>query len=75
MGLTDCLPVALVSSEYWTRPWYRDPTYHAFLPVHSHAALPRSCLLLPPSTLRLNLILAAAKHFDQNLSDWRGPVS
>lgn len=44
-----CLPVALVSSECWTRPWYRAPTYHASLPVHSHAALPGSCLLLAPS--------------------------
>lgn len=69
-----CLPVALASSECWTRPWYRAPTYHAFLPVWSHAALPCSSLLLPPS-LRLNLILAAAKHFHQNLSDWRGAVS
>lgn len=69
-----CLPVALVSSECWTRPWYRAPTYHASLPVRSHAALPGSCLPLPPS-LRLNLILAAAKHFHQKLSDWRGAVS
>lgn len=69
-----CLPVALVSSECWTRPWYRAPTYHASIPVHSHAALPSSSLLRSPS-LRLNLILAAAKHFHQNLSDWRGAVS
>lgn len=69
-----CLPVALASSECWTRPWYRTPSYHASLPVRSHAALPGSSLLLPPS-LRLNLILAAAKHFHQNLSDWRGAVS
>ncbi len=33
--------------------------------------------LLPPAppSLRLNLILAAAKHFHQKLSDWRGAVS
>lgn len=66
------LPVAPVSSECWAHPWYRAPTYHASLPVHSHAALAR---LLHPPSLGLNLILAAAKHFHQNLSDWRGAVT
>lgn len=53
----------------------RTPTYHASLPVWSRAAPSgSSCCSLPPS-LGLNLILAAAKHLHQNLSDWRGAVS
>lgn len=74
------LPVALASSECSTRPWHGSPTQHASLPVHIHAALPRSNLLLPPlsssllSFLGLNLILAAAKHLRLKLSDWSGSV-
>lgn len=52
----------------------QNQTYHDFLPVHIHAALPRSSLLLPPS-LRVKLIFAAAKHLHQNLSDWSEAVS